>query len=84
MRRAQLAAAFESWLLVEPSLAAQDDCQPLDDTVFIEEEKGIEGAEDNSFISVLQKKLAATIEATKELGLKGTKPSSLIRTYHDV
>jgi hypothetical protein len=78
MRRAQLAAAFESWSLAEPSLAAQDDCELIDDKLLIEEEMGEEGAEENSFISILQKKLAATIEATKELGLKGAKLSLLI------
>lgn len=73
-----MAAAFESWLSAEPSLTARDDCELIDDKLLIEEENGEEGAEETSFISVLQKKLAATIEATKEIGLKGAKPSLLI------
>ena len=62
-----MAGAFESWLMFEPS--------PPPDELWLEE-PGAESEEDHdsSFISFLQKQFAITIEATKEMGLKGTLP----------
>lgn len=62
-----MAVAFESWLTFEPS--------PPPDELWLEEpDAESEEDQESSFISFLQKQFAITIEATKEMGLKGTLP----------
>jgi hypothetical protein len=63
-----LSRAFEAWLLYEPSLIAYAPMQKLSDQNVAQE--SIDD-DDNSFMSIFQKKLSATIETTKEFASQG-------------
>jgi hypothetical protein len=84
MQKVLLAVAFESWSMLEPA--------PLPVELWLEEPQAEkEEEQDSSFISFLQKQFAITIEATKEMGLKGISPhqpcahlsSSSVCIHHD-
>jgi hypothetical protein len=72
MQKARMAAIFNSWLDLEPSLIAyqpqKSNTQNLESP---SAEKSSSDDENASFISFLSKKLVKTIEATAELGLQG-------------
>lgn len=68
-----LSRAFEAWLLYEPSLIAYAPVQKLSDQNVAQE--SIDD-DDNSFMSIFQKKLSATIETTKEFASQGYEVAS--------
>jgi hypothetical protein len=71
MQRSLLAAAFAAWLSLEPSIrTSEHDSMEWKNANMAEEEE--EEEEEEGFISFLQKTIVATMEATKEIGLKGT------------
>ena len=68
MQRAILAGAFATWMW---AVSLEDShCASLPPPEAEQQEE--EEEEDSSFISFLQNAIVATIEATKEIGLKGT------------
>jgi hypothetical protein len=64
MQKSLCAAAFVAWMSLEPALVSYE---PVSKMVEIEEED----EEEEGFISFLQKSIVATMEATKEISLKG-------------
>jgi hypothetical protein len=68
MQRSLLTAAFAAWLCLEPSLAsARDPTEWLEAKRVMKDEE-----EEEDFISFLHKTIVATVDATREIGLKGT------------
>jgi hypothetical protein len=73
-RQAALSRAFEAWLLFEPSVIAYAPPAPTISDKYVAPESIDD--DDDSFMSILQKKLSATIETTKEFASQGYEVAS--------
>jgi hypothetical protein len=70
MQKSLCAAAFVAWMSLEPALVSYEPVSKMVENKEEEEEKE-EEEDEEGFISFLQKSIVATMEATKEISLKG-------------